>query len=217
MFFSLDLTNELARQTPDGAETKKLKKESTVFSTVGNYVSGFYPHNPEVDLPNDAGRIAWIRWLIAEGYGERVLVLLASLTTGWAKDANTAVATAGLRFAHVQLRVFLDRSFPGDVLSGRPATGVTASAGVRALVSIATAATTRLTDRKAGPCASDCLHVAVELHSLRFGLAIIEPLAAAARIAARPVLRSSGGSDIRAVFPCLEASKAYRAGLDHAA
>ena len=119
-------------------------------------------------------------------YGERVLVLLASLTTGWAKDANTAVATAGLRFAHVQLRVFLDRSFPGDVLSGRPATGVTASAGVRALVSIATAATTRLTDRKAGPCASDCLHVAVELHSLRFGLAIIEPLAAAAVAAPAP-------------------------------
>ena len=74
MFFSLDLTNELARQTPDGLATEKLKKESTVFSTVGNYVSGFYPHNPEVDLPNDAGRIAWIRWLIAEGYGERLLV-----------------------------------------------------------------------------------------------------------------------------------------------
>ena len=33
-----------------------------------------YPHNPEVDLPNDAGRIAWIRWLIDEGYGDRLLV-----------------------------------------------------------------------------------------------------------------------------------------------
>ena len=25
-------------------------------------------------MPNDAGRIAWIRWLIAEGYGDRLLV-----------------------------------------------------------------------------------------------------------------------------------------------
>ena len=40
----------------------------------GNYVSGFYPHNPEVDMPNDAGRIAWLRWLISEGYRDRLLV-----------------------------------------------------------------------------------------------------------------------------------------------
>ena len=44
------------------------------YDLFGNYVSGFYPHNPEVDLPNDAGRIAWIRWLIAEGYGDQLLV-----------------------------------------------------------------------------------------------------------------------------------------------
>ena len=44
------------------------------YDLFGNYVSGFYPHNPEVDLPNDAGRIAWLRWLCAEGYSEKLLV-----------------------------------------------------------------------------------------------------------------------------------------------
>jgi len=41
----------------------------------GNCVSGgLRPHNPEVDLPNDAGHVARVRWLIAEGHGEQLLV-----------------------------------------------------------------------------------------------------------------------------------------------
>lgn len=44
------------------------------YDLFGNYVSGFYPHNPEVDLPNDAGRIAWLRWLCQEGYSDKLLV-----------------------------------------------------------------------------------------------------------------------------------------------
>ena len=30
------------------------------------------PHNPEVDLLNDAGRVASIQWLIAQGWGKQV-------------------------------------------------------------------------------------------------------------------------------------------------
>lgn len=44
------------------------------YDLFGMYQSGFYPHNPEVELLNDAGRVKQIQWLIAKGLGKRVLV-----------------------------------------------------------------------------------------------------------------------------------------------
>ena len=42
--------------------------------TKSDIVSRSDPHNPEVDMPNDAGRVAWLRWLISQGYGDKLLV-----------------------------------------------------------------------------------------------------------------------------------------------
>lgn len=116
-----------------------------------------------------------------------VLRACASLGRRWASENNVQVASTGLRFLHVQLRVFLDyrRAEPG----GSPTRGdlhdwvQAAHPGEwsRALASICSAAAARLTDRKSTTVARDILHAAVELHSLRFVLAAtIEPFASAA-------------------------------------
>ena len=40
----------------------------------GNYVSGIYPHNPDVALQNDAERVGMIKWLIGQGFGTQILI-----------------------------------------------------------------------------------------------------------------------------------------------
>ncbi|MSO22801.1 MAG: aryldialkylphosphatase [Acidobacteria bacterium] len=44
------------------------------YDLFGNYSSGFYPHNPTVQLLNDAGRVADIRWMIEQGWTEQILI-----------------------------------------------------------------------------------------------------------------------------------------------
>ena len=44
------------------------------YDLFGMYQSGYYPHNPDVDLLNDAGRVKQIQWLIAKGAGRQILV-----------------------------------------------------------------------------------------------------------------------------------------------
>ena len=44
------------------------------YDLFGMYQSGFYPHNPAVELLNDAGRVKQIQCLIAKGFGKRILV-----------------------------------------------------------------------------------------------------------------------------------------------
>lgn len=44
------------------------------YDLFGNYPSGFYPHNPAVQLLNDAGRVADILWMIERGWTEQILV-----------------------------------------------------------------------------------------------------------------------------------------------
>jgi phosphotriesterase-related protein len=36
--------------------------------------SAYYPYNPNIDMPNDAGRVDWIRFLIDRGHLDQVLV-----------------------------------------------------------------------------------------------------------------------------------------------
>jgi phosphotriesterase-related protein len=36
--------------------------------------NSYYPWSLPVDMPNDAGRIAWLQWLIGEGYLDRLLI-----------------------------------------------------------------------------------------------------------------------------------------------
>jgi phosphotriesterase-related protein len=38
------------------------------------YEQSYYPWSLPVDMPNDAGRLRWLRWLIDRGYGTQVLV-----------------------------------------------------------------------------------------------------------------------------------------------
>jgi phosphotriesterase-related protein len=35
--------------------------------------NSYYPWSLPVDMPNDAGRISWLQWLIAEGHGDQLL------------------------------------------------------------------------------------------------------------------------------------------------
>jgi phosphotriesterase-related protein len=44
------------------------------YDLFGNYPSGFYPHNPKVQLLNDAGRVADIEWMIERGWTEQILI-----------------------------------------------------------------------------------------------------------------------------------------------
>ena len=44
------------------------------YDLFGMYQSGYYPHNPAVDLLNDAGRVKQIQWLIERGAGHQILV-----------------------------------------------------------------------------------------------------------------------------------------------
>ena len=44
------------------------------YDLFGNYSSGFYAHNPKVDLLNDAGRVAEIKWMIEQGWTEQILI-----------------------------------------------------------------------------------------------------------------------------------------------
>ena len=44
------------------------------YDLFGNYLSGFYPHNPAVHLLNDAGRVADIDWMIERGWTEQILI-----------------------------------------------------------------------------------------------------------------------------------------------
>ena len=55
------------------------------YDLFGNYSSGFYAHNPKVDLLNDAGRVAEIKWMIEQGWTEQILIshgYCAALPTG---------------------------------------------------------------------------------------------------------------------------------------
>jgi phosphotriesterase-related protein len=36
--------------------------------------SAYYPYNPSIDMPNDAGRVNWITWLIERGHRGQILV-----------------------------------------------------------------------------------------------------------------------------------------------
>ena len=44
------------------------------YDLFGNYSSGFYPHNPNVDLLNDAGRVTDIQWMIEQGWIAQILM-----------------------------------------------------------------------------------------------------------------------------------------------
>ena len=44
------------------------------YDLFGMYQSGYYPHNPDADLLNDAGRVKQIQWLIEQGAGKQLLV-----------------------------------------------------------------------------------------------------------------------------------------------
>ena len=44
------------------------------YDLFGNYQSGWYPFNPEVELLNDAGRVEIIKWLCEQGWGRQVLI-----------------------------------------------------------------------------------------------------------------------------------------------
>ena len=124
-----------------------------------------------------------------------VLHACASLGRSWAKENNVQVASTGLRFLHVQLRVFLDyRCASPDRSNTRgkeqqhwmPAIPPAAES-TRALASICGFAATRLSERKSSIVASNILHAAADLHSLRWVLAAaIDPLAAAAVVSPAP-------------------------------
>jgi hypothetical protein len=125
-----------------------------------------------------------------------VLRACANLAHGWAKENNAQVASTGLRFIHVQLRVFLDYRCSSQAAGQPQATGhryewrpaaQPAAEAARALASICSAVASRLTDRKASSAAQDVLHAAAALHTLRFVLAtVVEPLVANAIVSPAP-------------------------------
>ena len=44
------------------------------YDLFGGYPSGYYPHNPAVNLLNDAGRVAEISWMIERGWTQQILI-----------------------------------------------------------------------------------------------------------------------------------------------
>jgi phosphotriesterase-related protein len=63
------------RTIADKAAMKRLAESGCMieFDLFG-MENSYYPWSLPVDMPNDAGRISWLRWLIAEGHIEQLLV-----------------------------------------------------------------------------------------------------------------------------------------------